>query len=428
MGVNPSLALLTFCILGLNAQIRFENENSAQQNFSLAFQEMTAKLYLEESKISTKNNIVISPLSIHLAMSMLYYGLKGRSRKELRNALGLDLVKKRAHLEEASKVLDTYESLQDENITLSVANGLYVTNNSRVEPEYANLIRNQFDAEINFLDFTQKKVAADIINGWADNKTHGLIQNLVSDESIDRETKLLIVNAVYFKAKWLKPFDEKHTKRGKFMTLNNTEKNVDFMFLRENLESAFIEDLNSTVIAIPYADEDYKMIIIHPQESTNINNLETTLFNNSTSKGIESYLSKLGKKETDFFLPKFETGSDISLVKHFQAMGVNQIFREDAAFKAITNTTDVAVSDIIHKTKIEVNEEGSEAAAATAVIFTKVFTRKPKIRINSAFIFFIFDTKNKIPIFTGKIVDPVGATDLKNVQDEEENQQFEPSE
>jgi len=207
------------------------------------------------------------------------------------------------------------------------------------------------------------------------------------------------------------------------MTLNNTEKNVDFMFLRESLESAFIEDLNSTVVAIPYADEDFKMIIIHPQESTNINNLETTLFNNSTSKGIESYLSKLDKKETDFFLPKFETGSDISLVKHFQAMGVNQIFSEDATFKAITNTTDVAVSDIIHKTKIEVSEEGSEAAAATAVIFTKVFTRKPKIRINSAFIFFIFDTKNKIPVFTGKIVDPMGATDLKNVQDEEENQQ-----
>merc|ERR1719508_243064 len=148
------------------------------------------------------------------------------------------------------------------------------------------------------------------------------------------------------------------------------------------------------------------MLIFLPEESSNVEDLETTLFNSSKPTMIEQHLMQLKKKETDLLFPKFETGSDISLVRNFQHLGVTDIFGDRANFTGISDENDASVGEIVHKTKIEVSEEGSEAAAVTAVFETKVFFPNPKISIDSPFIFFILDAKNNLPIFMGKIVDP----------------------
>merc|ERR1711892_1211051 len=385
-----------------------------------SIQKMTANLYLEEAKISTENNIVISPLSIHMAMSMLYYGLKGRSRKQLRDALGLENIKKRLHIEEIAAILNDYEELDNDNITLNVANGMYVAKDFAVKPEFKSLIQTQFDAEVQSLDFCQKQNTVEIINNWAANKTNNLIQSLVTEDAIDDDTKMILVNAVYFKAKWLNPFDERHTRRQKFTTLNKVEKDVDFMYISETVESAFIKDLNATIVALPYADEDFKMIIVHPTESSSIDSMEKIIFNTSEGVVMEQFITELESKEIDLFFPKFEAGSDLSLAEHFKKMGVLDIFSEAPNLKGISDDAGNAVGDIIHKTKIEVSEEGSEAAAATTVIFTKVFKPKPKISIDSPFLFFIFDTKNNIPIFIGKITDPLDGQDITKEEETKE--------
>merc|ERR1719483_1841735 len=166
-----------------------------------------------------------------------------------------------------------------------------------------------------------------------------------------------------------------------------------------------MRQLNASLIALPYIDEDYKMLIFHPLESSSVKELENKLF--SSNETIEQYSSELKKTEISLLFPKFETGSDMSLVKPFQKLGVTDIFGDRANFTGITDDNNIKVGDIIHKTKLTVSEEGSEAAAVSgAVLDTRSGPVRKKINIDSPFIFYIYDTKRQIPLFMGKIVDP----------------------
>ena len=217
---------------------------------------------------------------------------------------------------------------------------------------------------------------------------------------------MVIMNAVYFKAKWLEPFDVQNTRKGNFSVPSRVQVETDFMFLSTRLEWAFVRELNASVVALPYIYEDYKMLVFLPLESSTVEKLEMALFNSSKPTMIEEYLEGLEKRETDLLLPKFTTGSEMSLVRHFVQLRVTDIFSNEANFTGITEQDDENISEIVHKTKLKVSEEGSEAAAATIAFSTKLFIPNPKIILDRPFIFFIFDTANNIPLFMGKIVDP----------------------
>ena len=133
-------------------------------------QKMAANLYLEEVKISPNQNVILSPLSIHMAMSILYFGAEGTSRLQLENALGLEGVSEKAHLEKAKMILDKYQYLNDENITLNIANAMYVAKDLEVKSEFKDLMENQFDAQIDNIDFSDSKHAVKVMNNWAANK------------------------------------------------------------------------------------------------------------------------------------------------------------------------------------------------------------------------------------------------------------------
>eukprot|EP00092_Neocalanus_flemingeri_P101307 GFUD01129535.1.p1 GENE.GFUD01129535.1~~GFUD01129535.1.p1 ORF type:complete len:526 (+),score=108.59 GFUD01129535.1:90-1580(+) len=410
------LLALSMCAFLVNA-----HEAGEGLSLSKSIQNLTRDLYLEEVKISKRRNVIISPLSIHLAMSILYHGAEGNSRKQLGNALGLNDASDEVNLEEVKVILEKYREPSDENITLIVANALYVADGLKVNQEFTDLAENHFDTKIDELDFVDTKHAVELINSWAANKTNNLINKVVTEEGLDPDARMVLMNAVYFKAKWLKPFDGKHTRTGNFSTPTKGQVETEFMFTRTSLESAYIEELNATLVALPYADEDYKMLIFLPEESSNVEDLEMALFNTSPCP-MRDHLMLLKQKETDFLFPKFEAGSDISFVRHFQQLGVTDIFGDGADFTGISDANDVEVGDIVHKTKIKVSEEGSEAAAVTAVFHTKIFIQNPKISVNRPFIFSIFDTKHNIPIFMGKIVDPLdGETDVDFSQVEEKD-------
>ena len=376
---------------------------------SEAIQKMSSNLYLEEIQQSPYQNVVMSPLSIHLAMSMLLYGAAGNSSKQLEKALGLEGVQKENHLKEVLMILEKYKTLDNENTTLNVANALFVSNEFEVEPEFEELVENQFEANISGLDFNDKSYLK-VINEWAANKTNNLINKLVPDGGLDTDVSMVLMNAVYFKAKWLEQFDEEKTSKRIFNTANG-EVETDFMFLSAKIEYARSEELSAAIVALPYIDEDYKMLVFLPEESSSVEHLEMALFNNSKATSIQQHLTRMKKRNIDLLFPKFEIGSELSLVKHFQQLGVLDIFGAEANFSGISSEVSNPIGDIVHKTKIEVSEEGSEAAAATAVFATKLFIPNKKITINNPFIFFIMDIKNGVPLFMGKIVNPSGKTE-----------------
>jgi len=378
---------------------------SVGDGLSQAIHKMTGNLYKNLATETINKNIVISPLSIHTAMSILKYGAAGYSKGQLENALGLKKVSKTEHLEALKNTMDAYENLNNENVTLKIANAVYGAKDFNVKSDFMSLVENQFDAEIATLDFSDKKRAVQVINDWAANKTNDLINDLVSEEGLDKDVQMVILNAVYFKAKWLKPFNKRGTSLRSFKVPKKGAINTEFMFLSDSVDYAIIKELNASLIALSYIDEDYKMLIFHPLESSSVKELENKLF--SSNKTIEEYSSELKKTEISLLFPKFETGSDMSLVKPFQKLGVTDIFGDRANFTGITDDNNIKVGDIIHKTKLTVSEEGSEAAAVSgAVLDTRSGPVRKKINIDSPFIFYIYDTKRQIPLFMGKIVDP----------------------
>ena len=397
--------LLLLLSLSASPWVVSAQEADDHLSVSTSVQRMAAQIYMEEVKTSAKN-VVISPLSIHMAMSLLLYGAQGNSRSQLEDALGLEGVEQNSYLEEIKEITEKYGKLEAESLTLNVANALYVADDIQVKTDYKDLAEDTFNADVDNLNFTNSKQSAEVINRWAADKTNNLIKNLVSEGGLATDTRMVIMNAVYFKAKWLEPFDVQNTRKGNFSVPSRVQVETDFMFLSTRLEWAFVRELNASVVALPYIYEDYKMLVFLPLESSTVEKLEMALFNSSKPTMIEEYLEGLEKRETDLLLPKFTTGSEMSLVRHFVQLRVTDIFSNEANFTGITEQDDENISEIVHKTKLKVSEEGSEAAAATIAFSTKLFIPNPKIILDRPFIFFIFDTANNIPLFMGKIVDP----------------------
>merc|ERR1719474_1832891 len=157
------------------------------QQYSAAVETLTSDIYQQLVKNSGNNNIVVSPQSIHTAMSMLQYGAGGLSQGQLQEALGLTDLPKADYLLEVSNLQNQYDSLNDENVTLNIANGVYGANDMEVHGDFINLIENQFDGKYGTIDFSE-------------NKTKNLIVDLVSEEALDAEVRMVVMNAVYFKA------------------------------------------------------------------------------------------------------------------------------------------------------------------------------------------------------------------------------------
>merc|ERR1711915_470846 len=370
-----------------------------------AINSMSIELYQEMGNQDVDKNIVISPLSIHTAMSMLMYGAEGYSMKQLKGVLGLDFVEERDHFHEAKSLSMDYDNLDRNNFTLSTANALFVADDMRLHDDYESKVEENFDADIQSINFAQKKAAGKTINQWVANKTSNLITELVSEDTVDEYTRMIVTNAVYFNAKWAKMFNPKSTSKKQFKVPRKGEVETDFMFMSSTLKSAFIKELNATMLALPYIIEDFEMVILHPSKDNDVEKMENTMFN--SNKTLLDFRGELKRRDTHLLLPKFEAGSEISLVKTFQALNVTDIFSNRTDFRRMTDSRNIEVGDIKHKTKIRVFEEGSEAAAVTgAVLDTRSGAPTTKISINSPFLFFIQDTKNNIPIFMGKIVDP----------------------
>jgi len=398
--------------------------------FSLSadsIQKMSGSLYLEEVSLSPDRNIILSPLSIHLAMSMLYYGAGGRSKEELGHALGLTGVSKEEHLESVSQVLAKYRGDTADNIQLNIANGLVLDEDlATVKPVFKELVTNQFDGDVIARPGSSTRDIAKAINAWVADKTKNNIKEVVTGEGIGASINIALINAVYFNAKWFQKFNKDDTRREVFTTSKGPVQ-TDFMFLSSNLEFAESEELSARIVAIPYVNKDYKMIILHPKESSSIDHLEMALFNNSqASSTIGQYLGKMKNVGVDLALPKFTSDSDIQLSKHFQKLGVLDVFGAGADLSGISDLGGGGISDIVHRTKLVVDEEGSEASAATTVFATKMFIPNIEVMINSPFIFYILDISNHVPIFVGKIVNPtaegVVKEDLQNVIDADDDE------
>lgn len=354
---------------------------------------------------NNEENIFFSPHSIFTAIAICYDGAEGTTKEQIANIFYFPLDKTVLEVS-LGKMIDEINSETDD-YELKTANALWIQKNYPVKEQYISNVDKYYSGKVEKLDFVGRpEESRNLINDWVEEKTNDKIKDLVPRSAINPSTRLIITNAVYFNGKWINGFDEHDTKERKFYPSANDELFVDTMYIKHHLN--YGENLNAKIIELPYKGNNLSMYIVLPNE----NNIEK--FENSFSaRDYEKLKSKMDSKyEVKTWLPKFKFETRTDLSKSLIEMGVEDAFYS-GNFSGITEEN-LIISKVIHQALVDVQEEGTEAAAATYVeicVPDEYVKPKPEppireFKADHPFIFFIEDKRTGCILFMGKIEKP----------------------
>jgi len=349
-------------------------------------------------------NIFISPFSISMAFGMAYEGASGNTAKEIASVFAF-IPNDKERWDAFSAI---YKTLNPDNAKykLAIANAFWVQQNYPLLQSYTDVLKNYYHSEAYNVDFTHKDTreeAVKKINMWAANNTYDKIRQVLTLDDVKPLTRLILTNAVYFKANWLYQFDKEQTKK-EYFYIDSNKKIKTPMMMQRNVTIKYMENNDIQMIELPYEGKALSMFVILPKKDIKsiIPRLSTKIF--------ESWRHDLMLEKVDVYLPKFKIECGYMLVEPLIKMGIKDAFNETKAdFSKITGGKDLYISTVIHKTFCDVNEEGTEAAAVTAIVMnTKSmgsFDRKI-FKADHPFIYAIVDNKTGVMLFLGKMVEP----------------------
>ena len=420
--VIMKLLVYVFFPVAVPVFAQFESNNFdkiSKDSFISTLAEFTQSIYVHLSTTSKSENFIFSPLSLHSALSLLYLAAKQDSdtQKELAAAMG-KITSSPVVTSAYTEILQSYKN--ESQRALLYGNHIWVSNQFSIDDQYREAVVNDFDTEISNLNFQEANATA-FVNDWVKKITKGNIEKLV--ETFTADTQMFLANAVYFKDKWLYPFEEYNFRGEKNMKDFDTGKSSIKvpMVWQESDEFIYGEIDTQTglhqVVTIPFESDQFDMQIILPEEGKKIEFLENEmkLNNDRDLFGRKSFnLFKLPKnnsadrfEEIHLQIPPFVVKSKFDLAEALQSFGAKQVFTSGAELDKITAAGPVNVGNILHEAKLEVTKDGSEAAAATGIELT-LFSAAPKkhVTVNRPFIFIIQDRFNNIPVVVGRIKDP----------------------
>jgi len=367
--------------------------------------------YYSKLKSKDSGNIFFSPFSISSAFVMTYEGAKGQTADEMRSVF---------YFPEDSNLRRTeYTSIFDEinkgdkKYKLSSANALWGQQDYQFSKDFFDNVEKYYGGKATNLDFKKDPEGSRItINNWVENQTNNKIQNLIPAGVIKTMTKLVLTNAVYFKGEWVKQFNKNDTKEENFRTSNSGTVKAQMM-QRTDDEAIFnyAENSNLQMLEMPYSGDELSILFLLPKND-NLTKLEGIL----STKNISDWKNDLEKQRVKVYIPKFKFETKYFMADDLKAMGMPLAFSDSADFSGMTATgkKDLKIDEAIHQAFVEVNEEGTEAAAATAVVMVPVGAalgphKEPKIpifRADHPFIFLIQQKSTGDILFIGRVVNP----------------------
>ncbi len=346
----------------------------------------------------TESNVLLSPLSVGMALGMTYNGAAGTTREAMQDVLELDGMT-------LQEVNEAYQSLiallldLDPTVEFLLANSIWYRQEITVVATFLDNMQRYFGAEISALDF-QAPEAVGIINGWVRDNTRGLIDEIVSPP-IDPETIMFLINAIYFKGSWTHRFDRGRTYDGIFHRMDGSTSTVRMMTREETPVRAFMGS-GITVGELPYGGGAWAMTIVYPHDPAEIGTLATQL----TQDQWDTWIAALDSTDMQVSMPKYALEYEIKLNDVLKALGMEIAFIRGAAdFSNLFAGPPSFISEVKHKTFIEVDEQGTEAAAVTSVE-VGVVSMPPSILVDRPFVFAIRERLSGTILFLGKIVDP----------------------
>ncbi|XP_040287807.1 leukocyte elastase inhibitor-like [Bufo bufo] len=366
------------------------------------------------------NNIFFSPMSIASALAMILPGANGNTEFQIANVLNLQKpsgkkgcrsqISDGIQIQNVPQIFKEFSSSINEasnSYTMTIANRLFSEKSFQIIEEYSQLLEKYFQAEVQAVDFLQAaETSRTLINNWVEKQTDGKIKDILAPGSIDSLTKMVLVNAIYFKGNWNTKFPEENTEQKPFKMSKTKSKLVPMMFQRNKFNISYIEELETKVLELPYVDNKLSMILLLPDEikdnSTGLEKLEKEL--NYEKLKAWTNPDMMDKTEVELELPRILLEENYDLKSYLTEMGLGDLFNADKAdLTGISKKGNIYISKIVHKAFVKINEEGTEATAATAAVVT--IRSRPvaeKYQFDHPFVFFIRDNKSGAIIFLGK--------------------------
>ncbi|XP_068084390.1 ipis-1 [Anabrus simplex] len=414
MGTScPSEAYgVKWILLGLFLGTKSEGYDTTLEEAHLAVAKagddnFSAALYKAVS--SDPGNTVMSPFSVETLMTLLWMGASGETANELARCLHLP---KNRHQEENGfkYILSTLKST--ETMTIDFVNKIYLQDGFKLKATFRQIAVNSFrsDAEeVNFVKAPEEARAN--INKWVERKTRDKINDLLAPGSLTADTRLLAVNAIYFRGGWLKPFNESDTYLEPFYTSPYTSVNVSMMHQTEYFYHGQIPELGAQALKLyyrvsmedlSYENSSMSMLILIPDAVDGLTALEDKIVFFNLSQ-ISSYLSSA---QISLSVPKFTVRSTLKLVDSLKQLGISKVFGPGAELSGITDEP-VYINDVVQKVFIEVAEKGTEAAAVTFTELVNYFGAPPtELKVNRPFLFLVVDEPSEAVLFMGRVVHP----------------------
>ncbi len=341
-----------------------------------------------------KNNTVISPLSMHLAFDMVYNGAEGETETEMRQTLGYPSnMDKKSISQQSKSIMENLKS--NDSMTLEIANSLWAKKNFKIKKSFVDNCKKYFYAEV------KNNTVPKLINKWVSEKTHKKINKIIND-GVDIDTAL--INAIYFNGNWVDKFNKDSTIDRDFTTLEKQKIKVPTMYKCEDMP--YYENKKYQAVRLDYKGNKISMFVFLPNKNKSIDDF----VKNFSQDEFLNASKNLNRTNLELYLPKFKTECSFELSKTVKELGMKSAFDGRANFNGIAEK--LCISEIIHKTYIDVNESGTEAAAVTAIIMNCTALPfeeevKPKcMKVDRPFFFVLSDNDSNIPVFMGVITKP----------------------
>lgn len=344
-------------------------------------------------------NIMISPMSVSLALAMAYNGAEGTTREQMEDMLHkLNLTPD--EINQSYKTLVDALQSHDVKVDIDIANGIFYHEDFSVKSDFLNTNKEYYDAEIDALDFGNSKKTLETINGWVKNKTRNKIESILN--SISPYDVMVLVNAVYFNAEWTYRFEKNNTANRVFFYEDGSSSNIPTMMIEEKFN--YYQDSQFEMLELPYGGGKFSMLVLLPNEGYSVNQLIKTL----TPDNINLWVANMSEYEKKVFLPKFEFKYENTINEELESLGMTDAFNvQKANFKGINEDQQIYISEVKHKSYIKVDEKGTEAAAVTSATFTTTAVGPGEIfAADHPFVFAIKEKDTNAILFIGKVLNP----------------------
>lgn len=359
----------------------------------------------------TPGNMLFSPYSISSAFGIVYAGAAGSTAEQIKEAMhySVDADVLNRTFGKLNRDLTNNNRISDE-FKMVIANALWLQTGLPLLPEFSQILNREYQVTPHRANFaTQPEAARAEINSWVKERTFGRIVDIVPPQGVDRMTRLLLVNTVYLKAQWRRPFDSKYTRQASFFP--DTERTLSVPTIENTDTYAFAKLDNCSLIELPYLAPEGSglrlgMVVVLPNEKNGLEEIERSL----TVEQLLGWMQKMQLKRVNVILPKFTMNYMVSLKNALQQMGMVDPFSKNADFSKLSEEKGLSIGQALHKSFMSLDEHGTEVAAATAISIGATSIGENKLvevfRADHPFLFFIIDKTSGVILFLGRLASP----------------------